>query len=239
MSLGIFQNKPKPLPPHPALPFAFILVVEDAVKVAWTRIRDLPLAEFDLASAHEDTITQKLHEVLLDDIFDSDDVDGFNGDLISKITREEKLRGFDGSQLDPMPDLVFGIRHSGRRVFRRTQDGLFVECKPIDGNHTVGAHYCNKGIIRFVEGKYAWCMLSAMMVGYSAPGYEIVPKLTDALSKSTTIGTKQTPSVCPQSKPVLFAQETYVTVHERNFSFVETGEPAPDIKLRHVWLNRE
>lgn len=237
MSLGLFEHKP--LPPHPALPSAFILVVEDAVKVAWTRIRELPADEFDVASAHEDTITQKLHEVLLDDVFDSGDVDGFNRDLISKITREEKLRGFDGRQLDPMPDLVFGIRHSGRQVYRRTQDGLFIECKPVDKNHTVGAHYCNEGIVRFVVGKYAWCMVSAMMIGYSASSYEAVPKLSDALKKSTTITTKQAPVVCPQSKPVLFAQETNVTIHKRNFSYLETGEPAPDITLRHIWLNRD
>lgn len=88
MSLGMFQETPKLAPPHPPLPLGFVLVVEDAIKVAWTHIRGLSQTEFDLENAHEDTITQKLHEVLLDDVFDSDEIDGFNGDLISKITRE-------------------------------------------------------------------------------------------------------------------------------------------------------
>jgi hypothetical protein len=236
MSLGVFQERPKHRPPHPPISPAIILVVEDAIKVAWSIVRKLPLSEFDIASAHEDTITQKLHEILIDELFDSDTVDGFNGDLISKGTREEKLRSFDGSHLDKMPDLIFGV--IGRDVYMRTQDGIFIECKPVDATHTVGVHYCDKGIIRFVRGDYAWCMLSALMVGYTAKGYAIVPKLTDALAKSKSIKTKVAPTVCPQSKPVLFAQDTHFTVHERNFSYLETGDPAPSITIRHVWLNR-
>ena len=236
MNLGVFQQKPKPRPPHPPVSVAVLLVVEDAIKVAWSIIRQLPANEFDLASAHEDTITQKLHEVLMDELFDTDTVPGFNGELIAKGTREEKLRSFDGAHLDKMPDLIFGV--IGRDVYMRTQDGVFIECKPVDAAHTTGVHYCDKGIIRFVRGDYAWCMLSAMMVGYAAEGYTIVPKLTDALAKSTTINTKVVPTKCPQSRPVLFSQDAHVSVQERNFSYVETGDPAPDITLRHVWLNR-
>jgi hypothetical protein len=236
VSLGVFHKTSKSRPPHPPVSIAVLLVVEDAIKVAWSIIKKLPVSEFDLASADEDTITQKLHEVLMDELFGTDTVPGFNGELIAKGTREEKLRSFDGKHLDKMPDLIFGV--IGRDVYMRTQDGVFIECKPVDATHTAGVHYCDKGIIRFVRGDYAWCMLSAMMVGYAAEGYTIVPKLTDALAKSTTITTKVTPAKCPRSKPVLFSQDAHVSVHERNFSYVETGEPAPDITLRHVWLNR-
>ncbi len=105
--------------------------------------------------------------MLLDDIYDSGQVEGFDSTLISKGTREEKIRNFNGEHLDKMPDMVFGI--IGRHVFMRTQDGIFVECKPIDASHTAGVHYCDKGIIRFVRGDYAWCLVSALMVGYAAP----------------------------------------------------------------------
>ena len=236
MSLGVFQHEPK-RPPHPAISVAVLLVVEDAIKVAWSIIRQLPASDFDLAAADEDTITQKLHEILMDELFNSDKVPGFNGDLIAKGTREEKLRSFDGTHLDKMPDLIFGV--VGRDIYMRTQDGIFIECKPVDASHTAGVHYCNKGIIRFVRGEYAWCMLSAMMIGYAADGYTIIPKLTDALARSTTITTKVNLTKCPHSTLVLFSQDTHVSVHERNFSYVETGEAAPDITLRHIWLNRE
>ena len=237
MSLGVFQKPSNLRPPHRPVSIAVLLVVEDAIKVAWSIIRKLPAHKFDLASADEDTITQKLHEILMDELFDSDTVPGFNGELIAKGTREEKLRSFDCKHSDKMPDLIFGV--VGRDVYMRTQDGVFIECKPVDTSHTAGVHYCDKGIIRFVRGDYAWCMLSAMMVGYAAEGYTIIPKLTDALTKSTTITTKAAPAKCPQSRSVLFSQDAHVSVHERNFSYVETGEPAPDITLRHVWLNRE
>ncbi|SMP65583.1 hypothetical protein SAMN06265222_109101 [Neorhodopirellula lusitana] len=236
MSLGVFEHRPKSLPPHPPVSIAVLLVVEDAIKVAWSIIRQLPANEFDLASADEDTITQKLHEVLIDELFDTGTVPGFNGDLIAKGTREEKLRSFNSKHLDKMPDLIFGV--IGRDVYMRTQDGIFIECKPVDASHTAGVHCCDKGITRFVRGDYAWCMLSAMMVGYAADGYTIVPKLTDALRKSTTITTRVAPTKCSQSRPVLFSQGAHVSVHERNFSYVETGDPAPDIMLRHIWLNR-
>ncbi len=236
MSFGSFQRERKERPPHPPVSIAVLLVVEDAIKVAWSILKKLPANEFDLASPDEDTITQKIHEVLMDELFDMDTVPGFNGDLIGKGTREEKLRSFDGKHLDKMPDLIFGV--IGRDVFMRTQDGVFIVCKPVDESHTAGVHYCDKGIIRFVRGDYAWCMLSAIMVGYSAEGYNIVPKLTDALAKSTTISTKVAPTKCPHSKLVLFSQDAHVSVHERNFSYVETGAPAPDIMLRHVWLSR-
>ena len=236
MSLGVFQHEPSRLPPHPPISVAVLLVVEDAIKVAWSIIRQLSKTDFDLAAANEDTITQKLHEVLEDELFVSGKVPGFNGDLIYKVTREEKLRSFDSAHLDKMPDLIFGV--VGRDVYMRTQDGIFIECKPVGASHTAGVHYCDKGIIRFVRGDYAWCMLTAMMVGYVDEDYAIIPKLKDALAKSKTISTKVYPTQCPRSTPVLFAQDTHVSVHERTFSYIETGSKSPSISIRHIWLNR-
>ena len=180
MSLGIFTHSAALLqPPHSPISPAVFLIIEDAIRTAWAKIRKMKADEFDLASADEDTITQKLHEVLMDDVYNSGQVDGFNSTLISKGTREEKIRNFNRQHLDKMPDMVFGI--VGRDVFLHTQDGIFIECKPVDSDHTVVKHYCNKGIARFTRGEYAWCMLSSMMVGYAAPGYTVMPKLAGSL----------------------------------------------------------
>jgi hypothetical protein len=119
-----------------------------------------------------------------------------------------------------------------------TQDGVFIECKPVDSDHTVVKHYCNKGIARFTRGEYAWCMLSSMMVGYAASGYTVMPKLADALAKSTTFRTLSGPSVDLNPTAIRFSQDTYLTVHERSFAYQETGSKAPSITLRHLWLNR-
>lgn len=192
--------------------------------------------EFDLALADEDTITQKLHEILVDEVYNSGQVDGFGDNVMHLITREAKYRNFNGETLRKMPDLHVSI--IGRSDIRASQDGIFIECKPVDREHTVGVHYCDAGIIRFVRGDYAWAMTSAMMIGYAAAGYDIEPKLVTALDKSLSIVTDCAPVVCSVSQTVLFCDPTHVSSHQRDFNYVETGKQAPPIELRHLWLRR-
>jgi hypothetical protein len=194
----------------------------------------MELVEFDLASADEDTITQKLHEVLVDEVYNSGQVGGFDDNVMQIGTREAKFRNFNRKSLKKMPDLHVAM--IGRGNVLRSQDGIFIECKPIDRKHTAGVHYCEKGIIRFIRGDYAWAMTTAMMVGYASDGYDIDPKLVDALNKSTSIVTESMPVVCPDSQTILFCDQTFVSRHKRNFQYVETGEQAPSIELRHLWL---
>ena len=222
--------------PHPPLPLAVWLVTEDAVRMAWVRLRQRSFDGFDLSTADEDEITLKLHEILVDEVYGSGQVEGFDDTVIQIGSREAKIRNFNGQSPDKMPDLHIGV--IGRERVRQSQDGIFIECKPVDAAHTAGVHYCDKGILRFVRGDYAWAMTNAMMVAYAKDGYAIDPKLTDALKKSITISTVSMPLQCPLSETVLFCATTQVTVHERNFRYVETGEAAPNISLRHLWLSR-
>jgi hypothetical protein len=46
-----------------------------------------------------------------------------------------------------------------------------VECKPVDRNHPISSCYCKKGLVRFVNGDYAWAMQDALMVGYATERY--------------------------------------------------------------------
>ena len=192
--------------------------------------------EFDLVHAHEDTITQRLHEILVDEVYNSGQIDGFDDQVMQIGTREAKFRNFNGKSLDKMPDLHVAI--IGRDNVRPSQDGIFIECKPVDRTHTAGVHYCDKGIIRFVRGDYAWAMTTAMMIAYAADGYDIDPKLVDALNKSRSIETESMPVVCGVSQTILFCDQTHVSHHKRDFQYVETGEQAPPIELRHLWLRR-
>ena len=222
--------------PHAPLPLAVWLVTEDAIRLAWVRLRQRTFEGFDLAAADEDAVTLKLHEILVDEVYGTGQVEGFDDTVIQIGSREAKIRNFDGQSPDKMPDLHIAV--VGRERVRQSQDGIFIECKPVDADHTAGVHYCEKGILRFVRGDYAWAMTTAMMVAYAKDGYTIEPKLTDALKKSTTISTKSMPSQCASPETLLFSATTQVTVHERNFRYVETGEAAPDITLRHLWLSR-
>jgi len=46
----------------------------------------------------------------------------------------------------------------------------------VQSGRAAGGHYCDKGIIRFVRGDYAWAMRDALMVGYVTEGYSITTK---------------------------------------------------------------
>ncbi len=152
--------------PHPPISLSMFLVVEEALCVAWGYLRTHPRSGFDLLTANEDVVTQELYERLYEEVFNKGVVDGFDRQLFTVITRESKVRNCDGAKLDKMPDLLIGL--SDRvNVFKLSQDWLFIECKPVDSDHSAGVHYCDKGIARFVFGEYAWAMRCALMIGYA------------------------------------------------------------------------
>jgi hypothetical protein len=224
--------------PHKPLPLAVFLVVEEALRVSWQRLKGKVIPDFDLKTAQEDSVTLQFYKVVYDEVFDKGIVDGFDDDRFAIGTREAKLPNFDGSKPDLMPDLLVAIK--GRRdVSLRTQDWLFVECKPVDGDHTVGVHYGAKGIARFIRGDYAWAMTSALMIGYSSPGYSINPKLIETLeARAEEFKVRRMPTPSHRSPAVTDAEQVHITQHGRAFDYVENGQPAPPIKLRHLWLNR-
>ena len=225
--------------PHPPISLPIFLVVEEAFCVAWDYLRTRPRSGFDLLSATEDVITQELYERLYDEVFNKGIVDGFDRHLFTVVTRESKVRNYDWSKLDKMPDLLIGL--SDRlNVFKLSQDWLFIECKPVDPDHSAGVHYCDRGIVRFVRGEYAWAMTGALMIGYVRNGYSIVPKLVNALrDREKEVPTLTLPCACQRSKAGRDSETVHVSQHSRAFSYVETGQQAPPITLRHLWLRRD
>lgn len=163
-------------------------------------------------------------------------VGGFTADLFY-VGREEKFASFDGSHPDKMPDLHISV---GRDVSLPSDDGLFVECKPIDRGHPVGGAYCDKGIIRFVKGEYAWTLTQGMMVGYTSSGYTMPEKLRQAFKgRSLKLRTTGDIQPCPDGPAAGRAQQVHVTVHLRDFVYPSTGVAAPPIILRHLWLGKD
>ena len=236
MSYGFYSDEVEL--PHKPLPLAVLLVVEEAIRVSWQRLKVKVIPEFDIRTAQEDAVTLQLYKVIYDEVFDKGVVDGFDDLRFTIGTRESKLPNFDESKPDLMPDLLVAIK--GRRdVSLRTQDWLFIECKPVDANHTVGVHYGAKGIARFIRGDYAWAMTSALMVGYAGPGYTIAPKLFETLTtREKEFTVKRTPVPCRRSPSATDAEKVHITQHTRAFRYVENARPAPPIKLRHLWLSR-
>jgi hypothetical protein len=236
MTLGMFEDTTDgTCLPHPPLSLRSHLVVELAICAAWKLVLTRVRSGFDLQAATEDAVTHELYERLYDEVFDKGLVDGFDREVFASVRREPKIRNFNGTNLDKMPDLLveFVDRPAG---VMNSQHGIFIECKPVDADYTVGAHYCDKGLIRFVRGDYAWAMQSAMMIGYARSGYTIRPKLSDALqARSKDEGVRP----CRCSKGDSTSEKVHVSNHERTFRYAETGKAAPAILIRHLWLKRD
>jgi len=226
--------------PHPPISLPIFLVVEEALCVAWERLRMNSWGGFDLLDADEDMITLKLYQVLCDEIFGKHIVDGFSHELFDKPTRAPKVSNYNGNKPDKMPDLLVGMVGRPSTVKYSSQDWMFIECKPVDVDHSIGVHYCDKGIIRFICGDYAWAMTDALMIGYARSGYTISSKLIKTLKTcKKEFHTIELPSPCPQSKAGKNNEAVHVSQHSRTFNYVETGQHAPAITLRHLWLRRD
>ena len=236
MCQGLYQDAPATLP-HPRISLAVFLVVEEALRVAWQRLKNRNPSRIDVATADEKNITHDLYEILHDEIYNKL-VDGFDNEHFTDIVREPKLRNYNYIHLDKIPDLLIRMKDRERVDFS-SQDALFIECKPVDAGHTVGAHYGSKGIMRFVRGDYAWAMQEALMVAYNHSDYPLVPKLTETMSqRASDFKVIEQPAACPKSLKTDCSPPVHHTQHERTFEYVETNQPAPPIRLRHLWLLR-
>ena len=224
--------------PHPPINLRVCLIIEMALRKAWELMREKPRNGFDLNSALEDPITQELQERLLNEVRKDCLVEGFDRQLFPAIPRAPKHPNYEGKYIDRMPDLAIALVDR-KNIGLPSEDELFIECKPVDKTHPVGQKYCHDGLIRFVRGDYAWAMVDAMMIGYVREGYNINPKLVKALQKSKTIITLQPPTPCIKSFPTAYSEVTHITRHDRSFPYPESGEQAPPITIRHLWLKRD
>lgn len=236
MAIGLYNVRPAVLP-HAPYPKRTLRVIERAITEAWRIIREHPEAGFDISTAEEDRITLELTSCLMNNVLVAGTVQGFTDELFI-VSREGKFASFDGSHLDKMPDLNIWIRRDIPQSFP-SDDRLFVECKPVDRDHPVGGAYCDKGIVRFVNGEYGWAHTQGMMVGYASAGYSMPAKLRVALvSRHHALGLRAEARACAAAPAEGYAQQVYITVHQRSFRYVQTGGEVPDITIRHLWLDR-
>ena len=178
MALAMYEEPVFALP-HPPISLSVFLVVEEAICAAWQVLRLRPPSGFVLATAVEVQITAVLHQVLKDEIWNRDVVEGFDGEVIRTIIRPEVV-SFDRKSLSKRPDMMVELVDRPVGV-RPSQDGIFVECKPVDAAHPLPSCYCDEGIHRFVCGDYAWAMTEAMMIGYANSDQKPVDEIGSAL----------------------------------------------------------
>jgi len=236
--MGMYSESSEVEMPHPRLSLAIILIIEDAIRAAWLMLLNDNPARFNRLTALEETINHHLRETLQDRIWNRNKVDGFNGELVACITSAEEIRNFDGKEFKKRPDMIVKLVGLPNNILP-SQYGIFIECKPVDANHSLTGDYCKRGIVRFIVGRYAWAMQEALMIGYTQSNPNSLTSLQLALeSTANTTQSLGQPSLCPLSNPTS-VDRTVVTKHRRRFEYLENSQPAVDITLRHVWLRRD
>ena len=68
MAYGFYRDEEAELP-HKPIPLAMFLIVEDALRVSWQRLRARTSPRIDLDTADEDDVTHDLYEVVFDEVF--------------------------------------------------------------------------------------------------------------------------------------------------------------------------
>lgn len=228
MAVGFFTHGIEYSLPHPLIPQRTFLLICIVIRRAWRLLEEEPPANFLLHSADEDTITQVLVEIIENRLRKSGDVNGFNCALFGKVTREPKITNVDKKHPDKMPDIFFDLKRD-RLPILSDQDGLFVECKPVDHKHPILSCYCKKGLTRFVKGDYAWAMQDALMVGYVKDRYSFI-ELASVLDgrKSAALNTTYHSAVDKYA--------IYRSSHIRDFEWPGSRGLACPISVAHLWL---
>jgi hypothetical protein len=223
--------------PHPPVDVKVFLTVHRALARAMELLRQMPLTEFDVTQADEDAITKQLELVLESRLRLTGEVRGFDRRRFGPVRREPKVTNFNGQSPDRMPDLVFHLKPE-RLDTLSTHDAIFAECKPVHATRAAGAHYCDRGIVRFIDGDYAWAMQDALMVAYVRDGRTIHRHLCcgalDAIRRNR-LRVHEQPGPVQVRAPHANAEPLHRSRHGRSFSWPD-GREATEMNLYHSWL---
>lgn len=222
VSLGLPPKRPQE--PFPAYDDDIIRKIEEAICVAWNHL--VKSSALDLKTAAEKEITAALQECIID-VLNCGCVEGFVPEIFQQPTRDASVRDYSGKYLEKKPDLAFFVMSAQPLSANK---GLFFECKPI-GN--VATYLGDNGLGRFCDGRYAWAMPHAGMIGY-------VQRKTAPLSAKEAIeGNAAAGTLTVQSHygdKAASYHPIWVSIHARNF-ILQNGAPPGSITIRHIWLN--
>lgn len=218
-----------------------IVVVEQAIRQAWrTMLRDHQAV---LATRDEDRITDRLLDILVD-MRTGGSVRGFTANFFSVPVRDAKLPDWLGVSIDKTPDITVYPARPRPGISHARHDALFLECKVLHDQRRL-RQYCDEGIQRFLDGRYAWRMPHAHMVAYvfSATDRQPESALATHFKRSRAGSPVQTnahrvaletgpdqvgPAGCAHTRAVV------QTSHLRSAPALH-GRDNP-IVLRHLWL---
>lgn len=157
------------------------------------------------------------------------------GQLVLCVARGKESLSFDGSHLETRPDLSIYLSN------RNPGFPLITEAKIMDAaTSKTEALYCENGISRFVEGKYAWGNREAFMIAYVRDGSSISTKLVPFLANAMS---QTPPDYLVESLPVAVGTGGTDLAHSRHGrGFVYPGPLSPSVEpgsisVWHLWLS--
>lgn len=214
--------------PLPPLPQATLMVIAETLDRAWN---ELMVEHGDTLRDGDEADVSALLVVRLNRLLDEESC---WATVVVGVSRGREIISFDGRRLEMRPDISI---HLARRSFDYP---LVAECKLI--NHSRGKTvdlYCNQGLVRFVQGDYAWMSREAFMLAYVRDGSRIATTLSPRLAKSK--GTVPDPCATeslPTSQVCGLSDHAF-SRHDREFSYpspVENTNPGR-IDVWHLWLS--
>jgi hypothetical protein len=227
--------------PHRPIGTPVILLISRVISRA---LGDLRKQGFNVCDAKEDQLTAALRSVIENDLRQKGTVPGFNRHFYEPVFRQSQVANYDGTKLMKAPDLCFKLRLDEKEKYTGLSefDALFVECKPVDDSHSVASKYCDDGLIRFVNGDYAWAMQEGMMVAYARHGRTLTDHLIPAMndnSRIASLATEELPKrlAVDRIKDHATREPIHVSLHRRGFPWPDKKGLAPNITVFHVWFN--
>lgn len=217
------------------IPDSLVQIVANAIEKAWHKLIS-GLEPHQFCSFKEDDITEHLHMILgeFDDSAPANGLDEFA--QLQTPVRGGEVANHDGSNPGKKPDLVFRpLRgYFGGKVGNTVTAGIFVECKPIDSSRPIGSTYCNKGLIRFVNGDYAWRTDKALMIGYVRNLSSLPGGLENVLAEENMQRHLACDGRVFEKNKTAKGETVWSTSHKRSFKL--ENHIAGDIEVSHLWL---
>lgn len=210
-----------------------------AITAAWSQLQgkagdDLPNEDSD---GYEPRITANIAHCLNEFRNSDRHASNFHKTIFQEVVTESSTTTYDGKSVDKRQDLVIRLLSRAGPPSIAGYGALVIECKVISPNKGVSL-YCKDGLIRFVQGDYAWAMPSAMMLAYVRGSYSVQETLQPFLQKDhaerNILKTLRLPHAAQK-----MGDDVYASKHDRPWKFPETNHSPGPITLLHLWLNSD
>lgn len=186
--------------------------------------KDIKASQPSKLGAGDELDVNALMEARLNRMIDEDPL---WGKLVFYVARGKESISFDGSHRGKSPDFSIVLSDTVKRF------PLIAEAKIIDHAKSKTVRlYCREGVLRFVNGEYAWGNREAFMIGYVRDGSSTDSTLRSFLLIPSNSKQFQLRSqVMSTSSPDLA-----YTLHDRHFTYGKPPQNPAPIMIWHLWL---